>query len=177
VAIPSWSPSARAGIIAASYIPGELHEISESILNKALEIASKEEKSIKCKKLAPEFIPMREKLTKDVNSLLKGFHLEKYGPEEEIALRDFGKMQEKMRTETELLTKKYLSDVKDLVVMECGTSKIDGPANCRDAPDGKTLISIPNNEIVRVGERKSDWIQIHYGSTDCWTHKKNLRFK
>ena len=53
---------------------------------------------------------------------------------------------------------------------------IDGPANCRSNPQGKNVIELPDQAEVAIRERKNQWYRIEYGSHDCWTHRKNLRF-
>lgn len=56
---------------------------------------------------------------------------------------------------------------------------IDGPANLRDAPNGKIIGSFPDKFVVHIDGHKDDWFFIRgYWERSCetgWTHKKNLR--
>jgi hypothetical protein len=56
---------------------------------------------------------------------------------------------------------------------------IDGPANLRDAPNGKMIGSFPDKFVVLIDGYKDDWFLIRgYWDRSCetgWTHKKNLR--
>ncbi len=52
---------------------------------------------------------------------------------------------------------------------------ISGPVNCRDKPRGKVVKSIPDREKVTVLGRSGDWFEVRFGSTTCWTVKKNLK--
>jgi len=56
--------------------------------------------------------------------------------------------------------------------------QIDGPANLRDAPGGKTIGSFPDGFVVLLEGQKGDWFYIRgYYDRPCetgWTHKKNL---
>ena len=56
---------------------------------------------------------------------------------------------------------------------------IDGPANLRDAPNGKIIGSFPDKFVVLIDGHKDDWFLIRgYWERSCetgWTHKKNLR--
>jgi hypothetical protein len=64
---------------------------------------------------------------------------------------------------------------------------VDGPANLRNAINGKIVLSIPNMHLVRVTQETRDWVQVEYlgdvRALNCrqavvlktgWTHKKNL---
>jgi hypothetical protein len=56
--------------------------------------------------------------------------------------------------------------------------KIDGPANIRDAPEGKVIGSFPDQYIVLALAQKGEWFLVRgYWEDPCvsgWTHRKNL---
>jgi hypothetical protein len=54
---------------------------------------------------------------------------------------------------------------------------IDGPANVRDNPNGKTIATINDQTLVLVLETDGDWYHILYADIDGWTYKKNLVYK
>jgi len=52
---------------------------------------------------------------------------------------------------------------------------IDGPANCRDKPNGKVIISIPDREkLTDLGHYEKAWRNIQYKDIKCWTHESNI---
>jgi hypothetical protein len=58
--------------------------------------------------------------------------------------------------------------------------EIDGPAHCRTEPnaqDGRILASIGDKERVLILERREAWYRIRYQELECWTHRRNLRFR
>ena len=56
---------------------------------------------------------------------------------------------------------------------------INGPANLRDAPNGKIIGSFPDKFVVLIDGHRDDWFLIRgYWERSCetgWTHKMNLR--
>jgi hypothetical protein len=63
------------------------------------------------------------------------------------------------------------SDIKYLTPV---LYKIDGPANIRVVPNGKILISAPNDVYVWKTAELGNWAEVIYGETKGWTHKQNL---
>ncbi len=51
---------------------------------------------------------------------------------------------------------------------------INGPANCREKPNGKILRSIKDRKSVSLIEEKGDWFYLLHGSVKCWTYKNNI---
>jgi hypothetical protein len=56
-----------------------------------------------------------------------------------------------------------------------GDVTIDGPANCRDKPQGKIIKSMANGEKVTVVDQKGDWLEVRSKNMTCWTFKTNLK--
>jgi hypothetical protein len=57
---------------------------------------------------------------------------------------------------------------------------IDGPANLRDAPNGKMIGTFPDGFYVLISGQKDDWFLVSgYWERECetgWTHAKNLKY-
>jgi len=53
---------------------------------------------------------------------------------------------------------------------------IHGPANLRDAPEGKITFSIPDKKKVRILNFKDGWFKIDYNGKQGFTFKNNIRY-
>ena len=51
---------------------------------------------------------------------------------------------------------------------------INGPANCREKPNGKILKSLPDAVTVKFLQSNRNWFKIDYNGTKCWTFKSNI---
>ena len=52
--------------------------------------------------------------------------------------------------------------------------KVDGPANCRQEPEGKILLAIPDDTEVALKDKENSYYKVVYKDISCWLHEQNL---